>query len=224
VISYNTPTADPNLNPDAIDNFDNPADVWTCDLPGGPGSSGSFLDGGTRWALYSISSQATATHTFLGGNLAANQSVSVDFVNTGMASGHSVGINLMAGGSVVFSLYFTGDGPGTYSYTDAGGTGQNSGVGFSYYGTNTLTFTLTSTGYTASFGGASTPAGWSGTLANVAVDQIQIFNDSHQNTSDNQVYFSTLSFSAVPEPGSVALTIVGMAGALFFRRRSRPAP
>jgi hypothetical protein len=200
-------------------------DVWTCDLPGGPGSSGSFLDGGTRWALYSISNQATATHTFEGGNLVTNQSVSLNFVNAGMAAGHSVGINLVAGGNVVFSLYYTGGGPGTYSYTDAGGSGQNSGVGFSYYGTNTLTFTVTSSGYTASFGGASTPVGWSGTLANVAIDQIQIFNDSHQNTGDNQVYFSALNISAVPEPSQygMAMGAVLMAIALRSRVRGRRA-
>jgi hypothetical protein len=212
-------TADPNANPDGTLNGVG-VDVWTCDLPGGGGSSGSFF-ASPSWALYSISSQATATHAFDGGNLLTGQSVAINFANGGMASGHSVGINFVSGGTVVFSLYFQGGGPGTYSYTDAGGIGQNSGVSFYYFGTNTLTFTKTALGYSASFGGASTPNGWSGTLSNNSVDQIQVFNDSHQNTGDNQVFFSDLAISGVPEPSSIGVVMGVGLFALILKRRLR---
>jgi hypothetical protein len=217
-VSY-VATADPNLNPDGTLNG-NPVDIWTCDFGGG--NAGSFF-AAPSWAFYSITSQATATHTFDGGALATNQTVSLNFVNAGMASGHGVGINLLAGGSVVFSLYFTGGGGGNYIYTDSGGTGQDSGVGFSYYGTNVLSFTKTSTGYTAGFGGASTPNSWSGTLASNSVDQIQVFNDSHQNTGDNQVYWSSLQVAGVPEPSSYGamLGVALIAIALKNRMRRR---
>ncbi|MGH8047201.1 MAG: PEP-CTERM sorting domain-containing protein, partial [Chthoniobacterales bacterium] len=200
----------------------NPVAIWTCDLPGGGGSSGSFF-ASPSWALYSISNQATATHTFIGGNLLNNQSVTLNFANGGMASGHSVGINFLAGNTVVFSLYFLGGGGGDYTYNDAGGTGLDSGVGFSYFGTNALSFTLTNTGYSASFGGASPSHSWSGTLANIAVDQIQVYNDSHQNTGDNQVYWNSLSVSGVPEPSTfgAALGIAMLSLAVKRRLRNR---
>jgi hypothetical protein len=208
------PTASPSSNPDATVGGI-PVDAWITNLPSG---SGDFF-ASPSWALYSISAEASATHTFAGGALLTNQTVSVNFANGGMANGFAVGIRLLSAGTPVFSLYFLGGGPGTYSYSDAGGSGQNSGVDFSYFGTNTLSFTKTVTGYAASFGGASPSNGWSGTLSLSSVDSIQVFNDSHQNTGDNQVYWNSLSVSGVPEPSSFGVILgVGLLALILGRR------
>jgi hypothetical protein len=129
-----------------------------------------------------------------------------------------VGINLSSGGTPVFSLYFTGGGTSTYSYNDAGGVGLDSGEPFSWYGSNTLTFTLTSpTTYTASFGTHS----WTGTLApDSPIESIEVFNDSEQNL-DNSVFFKSLEVFAVPEPSIGELMLAGAACIAFFLRRSR---
>ncbi|MGH8048017.1 MAG: PEP-CTERM sorting domain-containing protein [Chthoniobacterales bacterium] len=217
VISY-TATADPNLSPDSVDNFGNPADAWVCTLPGsGTFDTGSYFAGGVSWATYSVSQKASAFHFFEGGDLAVDQGVSLVFANAGMATGHSVGINISSGVTPLFSLYFTGGGPGTYSYMDAAGSGQDTGEPFSFYGSNTLTFTLTSaTTYAASFGTHA----WTGTLTGDPVTAIEVFNDADQG-ADNSVFFNSLAVYAVPEPSIAALALIGVVVGTFSLRRKR---
>lgn len=200
-----TATGDPNTSPDGVTGGGTPVDVWTATLPGGPSSTGSFFDGtNTAWAIYSTPTSTgtgLANHIFTGGSLAVNQEVSIDFANEFIASGNQAGVNLKSGSTTVFSLFFEGGGIGNYQYTDSVTTGGDTGVGYAFTNYADLTFTLNSaTDYTFSFG---TSGNISGTVDNLPIDGVEIFNNAQENTGS--VFFRDLSVSSIPEPQTYAL-------------------
>ena len=218
VASYSA-TAAPNSNPDGTGS----TNVWTTSTIGANagfflGNSGSNGDGNgagagtSAWAMYANSNdQAFSSHTFAGGALVAGQTVGIDFDNGYFDSTKSAGIQLRSGSTVLFSLYFRG-GQSFYEYLDAGGLDIDTTKGFSDDGA-AFSFTLnSSTTYTASYGSAS----WSGTIANLAVDNIQIYNNSAGGGSTRDVYFNNLTI--IPEPSAALL---GGFGALALLRRRR---
>lgn len=214
-----TATFDPNSNPDAVDQLSNPVDVWTCSFTGNSTQTGSYFSSGS-WALYSISADAVATHTLDGGALNSGQMIGITFLNQGVATGQEVGINLLSGATVEFSLYFLGGGIGDYQYTDGTVTGQDSGEGYAYNQSIPFGFALTgSASYAATFGTSS----WTGTLASNSVDGISVF-DSAENPGDNgNVLFGGLTVAPVPEPGAPALLGAAACAAVVLRSVRRRA-
>ena len=101
-------TGDPNLSPDASATPGGMTDVWTCTFTGDSSMAGSYKAGDGSWAFYSKSAEAIGIHTFDGGALDVNQTVTLNFANQGVAPGYEVGINLLSGSNIEFSLYFIG--------------------------------------------------------------------------------------------------------------------
>lgn len=212
VASY-TPTNDPNLSPDAVDQLSNPVDLWTCAINSG---AGSFSDNATYWGLWSDSAQATATTTFAGGALDVGQTVSLGFYN--IYINDQIGLDLLSGGTSVFSLYFH-TGGSDYQYWDNGGV-KDTGVGWTYESYTPFTFTLTGADtYSATYGSQS----WSGTLGNGGGDVTGLdWYSNAQSPTTSNVQIDDYSITGVPEPGQVALMTFGGAILIgwFGRRRS----
>jgi hypothetical protein len=218
LVTY-TATADPNLNPDGLADGVTPVDVWQMTLPA---DTGTFFDAGrTAWASFSLTTataEAVGEHTFVGGALTSGQGVELGFANKGVLGGRQVGIRLNSGGTTVFSLFFEGGGPGYYQYTDNATTGGDTGQGFAYDSFLDFSFTLTSaTSYNATFGSGS----FSGTVDNLSIDTIEVFNDAREAGGNNDVFFRDLA--VVPEPSSVLLlaSVVGVMAVILRRRSSR---
>jgi hypothetical protein len=195
-------------------------DAWTTTLSstGGRGSGffSPFTLSSTPWVLFSfpsggVNGSIQANHTFDGGPLGVGQAVLIDWANRAVATGSSVGVSLMSGGTPAVTLKFVGgDADGVYRYDDAGGTGQSTGAPFAYQTMSTLKFAITGLGtYSASYGASN----WSGTYAG-AIDGIQVFNNAGGNGSD--VPFNNLA--VVPEPVSCILAIFSIASLLIVRR------
>jgi hypothetical protein len=180
-------SADPALAPDANANVD---DAWTVTLSeaGGRGSFQGFpeLGIGSAWALFSypiggINGSAQANHTFLGGALSAGQSVQIDFANSAVAGGGSVGVSLTSSGNPVATFKYLGNDPeGVYRYDDLGRTDQSTGEPFAYRTPASFEFSVNSAGsYTAAYGLSS----WNGTISG-PVDGIRVFNNAGGDGSD----------------------------------------
>lgn len=216
-ITYSA-SASPDANPDGNSGSVN---VWTTSNTGVSGfflgnsannAGGSAAGAGTSaWAVYAQSlSNAFATHTFSGGALAVGQTVSLDFDNGWLVDFAVVGIKLRNGSTDLMTFSFTG-GQSNYARTDAGGTASTT-EGFTGNG-GTFSFTLNSaTSYSSSFRSAS----WSGSISNLAVDNIQVFNIGAGTGANHDVFFNNLT--VVPEPSSAALGLIGTL-ALLRRRR-----
>lgn len=216
-VSYSA-TDSPSASPDGTGAIN----VWTTSTLGPnagffQGNSGSNGDGNgagagaSAWAMFANSNdQAFAAHTFAGGALSLGQTVGLNFDNGFFDSTKSAGIQLRNGNTVLFSLYFRG-GQAFYEYLDSGVTDADTTRGFSDDGA-AFSFTLnTATTYSASYGAAN----WTGTIANAAVDNIQVYNNSAGSGATRDVYFNNLS--VIPEPASAMLGLVG--SVLLLRRR-----
>jgi hypothetical protein len=223
-----TASNDPAANPDANSNT---VDVWTVSTTtGNTSQAGSFLGdsgsngdgngagaGTSAWGLYANTGQTTtATATFAGGNLLVGQTVSLQFDNGFIDPGGKVGINLLSGANVSFSLSFTGGGS-NYTYADAG-PGGTARSGFTDDGF-TFSLTLTSTtAYTASVTGGNT---WSGTIAPGGLSGIQFFDQFAGSGGAANVFANNLAI--IPEPSAALGTVALLAGAMgifVFRRRA----
>lgn len=196
---------DPGAAPDSNGNAD---DAWTVStmVPQGAGGAGSFFGFGDSWVLFSFpdgaeAGTALADHTFVGGALDIGQTVALDWGNSAIQAGASVGVSLTSGGTRVVTLRWLGDSPvDSYLYDDDGGAGQEVGQTFMYQTPALLEFTLDSaTTYSASYNGVP----WSGTYSG-PIDGIQVFNDAAGNGSD--VIFNNLRI--IPEPNTIALVLV----------------
>jgi len=197
-VSYTASSA-PSANPDANAGSVN---VWTTTATTGDGNQA----GGQ---------ETFSSHTFAGGALNVGQTVSLQFDNGDIATDKSTGIQLYNGATLLFQLYVRG-GQTIYEFYDnlGGGTfDQDTTAGFSKDG-GTFSFTLnSSTGYSATWGNA-TP--WTGSIQNLSIDRIQVYNNSAGSGGGNDVYFNNLT--VVPEPSAALL---GGLGALALLRRRR---
>lgn len=223
-VSYTASSA-PSANPDANAGSVN---VWTTTATTGDGNQAGFFQGNSAdnggaagagssaWATYANTNQQTfSSHTFAGGALNVGQTVSLQFDNGDIATDKSTGIQLYNGATLLFQLYVRG-GQTIYEFYDnlGGGTfDQDTTAGFSKDG-GTFSFTLnSSTGYSATWGNA-TP--WTGSIQNLSIDRIQVYNNSAGSGGGNDVYFNNLT--VVPEPSAALL---GGLGALALLRRRR---
>src|SRR3972149_5989836 len=107
---------DPGGAPDANSNA---VDAWTVStmVPPGGGGAGSFFGFGDSWVLYSYpdgpgAGTAHADHTLVGGPLGVGQTVSIDWANSAIQAGSSVGVSLTSGGSRQGAVRWVGGNPG----------------------------------------------------------------------------------------------------------------
>ncbi|MGH8048456.1 MAG: PEP-CTERM sorting domain-containing protein [Chthoniobacterales bacterium] len=215
-----TATAAPGSNPDATRNPGGTAvDVWT--MTGG--GTNTFNPFAVPPAWYSTSTgpsaQPLATHAFVGGGLLTGQVLKIDLALEWVGTDKDVGIELLSGGTVVFSLYFRGNNPGgVWRYSNGprpaiGVNGTTTGIAYGFDTWNTFTFTKTATGYNANFGGA-----FSNALGGGSIDQIRVYNDAEQSSNGN-FFWRELNLSGVPEPSSYG-AIMGIAAlAIALKRR-----
>ena len=214
-------TAAPGSNPDATRNPGGTAvDVWTMTSPGNGNTFNPFAVP-PAWYSTSVNSEAVASNSFVGGALSTGQILKIDLALEWVTTNKDVGIELLSGGSVVFSLYFRGDNPGgVWRYSNGprpavGVNGTVTTVACNFDAWNTFTFTKTSGGYNANFGGA-----FSGVLAGNSIDQVRVFNDAQQSSNGN-FFWRELSLSGVPEPSTYGIAMGAMAIALILKRRVR---
>jgi len=219
-VSY-TATAAPSANPDGVDQTNTPVDVWQEVItPGTSGGAGSYSNPTWypgAWTLYSYNDATGGSideyHTFAGGAISVGQTVSIGIANSAIATGQHVGFSLIDGGSPINFYFVGGDSSGHYRYDDAGGTDQDTGLGFEYQTPITVSITLTSaTTYSATAGTAS----WSGTYSG-AITEMDVYNHAAGDGSD--LGYDNLTVSAVPEPVSAGLIGVLGVPALLRRRR-----
>lgn len=208
----------PGDNPDA--NFNgNPIDAWNVDSPAGTGNYQGNISGTSAWGIYNTitSGGATISQTTVlqGGELTIGQTVSLSYAhNWGIASGQSVGINLLDGDNIVFSIFYTG-GTNGYQYSDAGTPGTNTSVDFGATVNQWIPFSFTITApetYSASFGTSSFTGSFTGSITGV-----QLFNAGAGDNSDQY----SAALMVVPEPGTSGLVIFGALGAVILLRRRK---
>lgn len=189
------------------------------------GSSGGINTSGVAWGMWANSGGLSeAIRPFTGGPLTLGQSVVVDFDNGWIDTGSTVGLALQtSGGSNRIELYFIG---GNSTYTINNGSPIDAGVGFTGDGLR-LTFTLTgpnamiltvgslngSNGGTNSvFTGLSLNGG-----TGLDIERIRFFNASAGPGSNYDAFYNRLEI--IPEPSTVFLVGLGLAGAWYLRRR-----
>ncbi len=195
------------------------------------GDTGDINTNSKAWGMYANSSSlATATRSFTGGALAVGQGFSLAFDNGIVDTGSSDTFSLLdASNNVLFTFGFTG-GASDYFYSDSRAQGQDSGIGFTYFGLDTV-FTLTSaTTYSFTItpiDSSITAKTISGTI-NGSIAGFEAVNDNAGNGNNNNFYINSAAVSAapnsaVPLPASFGFVLVGglgLAGMALSRRRS----
>jgi PEP-CTERM motif len=225
-----TATADPNSNPDGVDQSATPVDVWTVTTsPGfnGTDGAGSYFGSqptiGNSWELFSFQNSgkgnggsAFANTTFAGGALAIGQTVSIRFNMQALdAPLGTAGLSLLnaSGNAITFEI----NGGGIYNYTDAGSTAASAGsMGYQYQSAFNIAFTVTGAGTYSAVAGTDA---WSGTYSGSLLG-MQVFDIKGGNGSD--VGFNNLTVS-VPEPSTVAMFALGSVAIFGLRRAFRHA-
>lgn len=228
---FYTASDDPKNNPDANSGTVN---VWNTFATTGDTNQAGFFQGdsavngggagagSSAWATYANNSQETySSHSFVGGSLLASQTVSLQFDNGDIASGKSTGIQLYNGATLLFQFYFQGGQSNFEYYDNLGGFNQGTSADFTKNG-GTFAFSLNSnTGYSASWinadGDSNHNAAWTGSIQNLGIDRIQVYNNSAGGGNGSNVYFNNLT--VVPEPSAVLLGGLGVLALMRRRRR-----
>jgi hypothetical protein len=167
--------------------------------------------------LYANSgNSATASRDFTGGDLAVGQSFSLAFDNGNIATGASDTMSLVdASGNTLFQFGFAG-GESNYFYSDYATTAGNTGIGFTYFGLDTV-FTLT-TASTYSFtitpiDSAVSAVTITGTI-NGSIAGFNAVDDNAGSGGGSNFYINSAAVaaapsSAVPLPATFGLVLAG---------------
>ena len=226
--------ADPGANPDASVNGEGPAtvDAWTTvssfggagSLLGGGLSDGTYTNDNT-WQIFTVTGQDSQIYSkhFLDPPLETGNSISLNFANSSIATGGSVGISLKDSSNVnIAQFLFLGG--GTNYQQNSGGANTSTGHGFEFQDLMNITWVIGGFGsYIATLSDPGTnvvEATWSGTLGgNGVASGIEVFNNNGGNSSD--VFYDDLVV-AIPEVSPAwSFGAPAILGALFFARRRR---
>jgi hypothetical protein len=199
---------DGNVNGTANDN-----DITTFTGPGQPVAWGMYADVGGN--------QAQAIRPFTGGPLTSGQIFSINFDNGYIEPGGRIIVGLLdSGNTPVFQVLFTG-GSANYDYIDGSGL-FTTGMGYGDEGLN-LTVQMTgATSYQATlsrFDGAV--ANWSGTM-NAAPEAFGAVSINVGQGFPHDFFINSMSI--VPEPSTIALGALGVAGVALRALRRRNSP
>ena len=184
---------------------------------------------GSAWGMYANSSSlATATRNFTEGDLGVGQSFSLAFDNGNIDTYSSDTLNLLnSSGIILFQFGFDGGLSDDYFYTDATSTAADTGIGFTYFGLDTV-FTLTSLStysFTITPIDTNIPKTITGTI-NGSIVGFQAVDDNAGSGSGNNFYINSAAISAapssaVPIPATFGLVLMGGLGlaAIGLNRR-----
>jgi hypothetical protein len=197
------------------------------------GSSGGIDSTGAKsWGGYGNNgASALAVRPFTG-DLDVGQTFAIDIDSGWIGTGAAVGLSLRnsAGQNLVKVFYRGGDATDSYKLNDGAGS-RNLGVPFTGNGLH-LEITLgagdTYSGTLTAAGGA--PVIFAGTLMTRSggedVTQVRLFNNNAAGTTGGanwDAFFNNMEIQpaspVVPEPSTIVLVGVGLAGALMIRRR-----
>jgi hypothetical protein len=195
--------------------------------------SGNIDTAGESWGMFASGGDtASAVRPFTGPStlrqLAVGQSISLAMDNGAVQAGGMVGFSLNDGlGAPRFEFYYLG-GDSVDSYKiNINGTQFNLGLPLTTNGFSNITFTLgASNTWTLSITENGVPgtmlyssASFS-SLAASNIAQIQFFDVNGGSTTDDYVYFNSLTINAVPEPSVMSLLASSaiLSGWLFIRR------
>jgi len=183
--------------------------------------SGGINTGGESLGLYGNGATADAYRSLLGGSLSVDQSFRIDFDNGWLNSGLSVGFGLQnSSAQNLFEFWFSG-GDAFYTISDFSGVHASSN-GWTDGGLR-LQVTLTgTTNYNLSIIQGTATNTYSGFLLSQASQGIQQFHVWNGGVGSGQNYdFYINSMAVVPEPGTMALLGIALAGMTMFFRHVR---
>lgn len=210
---------------------------WTFDISDGSGNGGAFSQpnsnvgsaispSGQAFDLWNTGQGYTSATRSFDSPLSPGESFSFITELQGLESANQQNIVELedSSGNVLFSYWHQGfeSNSSNGEYTDAGtssGTAVN--FGYNYNAFSSFTFTLNSaTTYT--FVDNTSGASLTGTIAG-AVSQVAFVrnNTTAPNNGGQDFEFDELSIASVPEPSSLALLGIGMAGLAFILYRRR---
>ena len=183
--------------------------------------SGGINTGGKAFGLYGNTAAADAWRTFQGGSLSVDQSFRIDFDNGWLNSGLSTGWGLQNGsGQNLVEVWFNG-GDGYYTISDFSGVHASSNTWTD--GGLRLQVTLTAaTNYSMSIIQGTATNTYSGYLlsqASQGIQQFHVWNGGVGSGPNFDLYIN--SMSVVPEPGTMALMGLTLAGMTVFFRQVR---
>ena len=156
-----------------------------------------------------------AYRSFEGGALAVGQTFSIS-IAVNFRNGNK-GLDLFANGTNIFNLNVGSD---TYAVNNATVTSSTLTNDFS---TNTaFNFTLTQTTANAGTFTVNRTGGFTQSVTGTYTgdpDQFHLYADNTDQGAENNLFANSMSITAVPEPGTWALLMLGGVGALALARR-----
>jgi hypothetical protein len=183
--------------------------------------SGGINTGGESLGFYGNGAAADGWRSFQGGALAVDQSFRIDFDNGWIGGGTSVGWGLQNSSSQnLFEVWFTG-GDSYYTINDFSGAHASSN-GWTDGGLRLQVTLKSSTNYNLSIIQGTATNTYTGFLisqANQGIQQFHIWNGGAGSGQNFDAYIN--SMSVIPEPGTMALMGLALAGMTMFFRHVR---
>jgi hypothetical protein len=193
------------------------------------GDTSDIDTAGNAWGMYANSgTSATAARDFTGGALAVGQSFSLAYDNGNIATGSADVFNLIdSSNNTLFQFGFAG-GASNYFYSDATSIAADTGIGFTYFGLDTVftltsatTYSFTMTPIDTSLASKTITGTISGNITGFSAVDDNAGSGSGSNFYINSAEVLAAPSSAVPTPASFGLVLaggIGLAG-LAIRRR-----
>jgi hypothetical protein len=183
--------------------------------------SGGINTGGESLGFYGNGAAADGYRSLLGGSLSVDQSFRIDFDNGWITDGTSVGFGLQnSSAQNLFEFWYTGGGS-SYTINDFSGAHASSNS-WTDGGLRLQVRLNSATNYSLSIIQGTATNTYSGFLisqANQGIQQFHIWNGGAGSGQNYDAYIN--SMSVVPEPGTMALMGLALAGMTVYFRHVR---